>query len=164
MFIDYQKKPIRQDSNEIFVMQLRSSIIVGYGLDDRGIVVRFLVRQGIFGSFKHSDRIRSPRSLLFSVYCGRFPKRLKKSQSAVKYTRMSSSARLRISRALYPLSHILIFVVPSIMHYSSEISPTRCNNCVFILLNGFTLHVSGDNLTHHQEYICCIWAQVSRLT
>ena len=32
-----------------------------------------------------------------------------------------------------------------------EISPTRCNNCVFIR-NGFTLHVSGDNLTHHQEY------------
>ena len=58
----------------------------------------------------------------------------------------------------------LIFVVPSIMLYSSEISPTRCNNCVFILRNGFTLHVSGDNLTHHQEYICCIWPQVSRLT
>ena len=47
---------------------------------------------------------------------------------------------------------------------SSEISPKRCNNCVFILRNGFTLHVSGDNLTHHQEYICCIWPQVSRLT
>ena len=44
------------------------------------------------------------------------------------------------------------------------ISPTRCNNCVFILRTGFTLHVSGDNLTHHQEYICCIWPQVSRLT
>ena len=58
----------------------------------------------------------------------------------------------------------LIFVVPSIMLYSSEISPTRCNNCVFILRSGFTLHVSGDNLTHHQEYICCIWPQVSRLT
>jgi hypothetical protein len=29
----------------------------------------------------------------------------------------------------------LIFVVPSIMLYSSEISPTRCNNCVFILRN-----------------------------
>ena len=47
---------------------------------------------------------------------------------------------------------------------SSKISPTRCNNCVFILRNGFTLHVSGDNLTHHQEYICCIWPQVSQLT
>ena len=58
----------------------------------------------------------------------------------------------------------LIFVVPSIMLYSSEITPTRCNNCIFILRNGFTLHVSGDNLTHHQEYICCIWPQVSRLT
>jgi len=35
----------------------------------------------------------------------------------------------------------LIFVVPSIMLYSSEISPTRCNNCVFILRSGFILHV-----------------------
>ena len=61
-------------------------------------------------------------------------------------------------------SVFLIFVVPCIMLYSSEISPTRCNNCVFILRNGFTLHVSGDNLTHHQDYICCIWPQVSRLT
>ena len=34
----------------------------------------------------------------------------------------------------------------------------------FILRNDFTLHVSGDNLTHHEEYICCIWSQVSRLT
>ena len=62
------------------------------------------------------------------------------------------------------LPFFLMFVVPSIMLYSSEISPTRCNNCVFILRNGFTLHVSDDNLTHHQEYICCIWPQVSRLT
>jgi len=45
----------------------------------------------------------------------------------------------------------LIFVVPCIMLYIGEISPTRCSNCVFIR-NGFTLHVSGDNLTHHQEY------------
>ena len=51
-----------------------------------------------------------------------------------------------------------------IFEYNSEISPTRCNICVFILRNGFTLHVSGDNLTLHQEYICCIWPQVSRLT
>ena len=27
----------------------------------------------------------------------------------------------------------------------------------FFLCSGFTLHVSDDNLTHHQEYICCIW-------
>ena len=62
------------------------------------------------------------------------------------------------------MSVYMIFVVPSIMLYCSEISPTRRNNCVFILRNGFTLHVSGDNLTHHQQYICCIWPQVSRLT
>ena len=57
---------------------------------------------------------------------------------------------------LYKNITILIFVVPCIM-LNSEINPTRCNNCVFILRNGFTLHVSGDNSTHHQEYICCIW-------
>ena len=34
----------------------------------------------------------------------------------------------------------------------------------FVLRNGFTLHVSGDNSTHHQEYICCIWPQVGRYT
>ena len=55
-------------------------------------------------------------------------------------------------------------VVYKKLYLRIEISPTRCNNCVFILRNGFTLHVSGDNLTHHQEYICCIWPQVSRLT
>ena len=38
----------------------------------------------------------------------------------------------------------LIFVVP-------------CATIAFILRNGFTLHVSGDNSTHHQEYIRCIW-------
>jgi len=48
------------------------------------------------------------------------------------------------------------------MLYSSEISPTKCNNCVLFFANAFTLHVSGDNPTHHQEYMCCIWPQVSR--
>ena len=33
---------------------------------------------------------------------------------------------------------------------SGEICPTRCNNCVFLFT--VALHVSGDNLTHHQEY------------
>ena len=55
-------------------------------------------------------------------------------------------------------------VLKNVFLDSSEISSTRCNNCVFILRNGFTLHVSGDNLTHHQECICCIWPKVSRLT
>ena len=72
---------------------------------------------------------------------------------------MMGAFDIETCRAFY-----LIFVVPCIMFYSSEVSPTRCNNCVFILRNGFTLHVSGDNLTHHQEYICCIWPQVSWFT
>ena len=54
-------------------------------------------------------------------------------------------------------------VHPSTWMLYSEINPTKCNNC-FILRNGFTLHVSGDNSTHHQEYICCIWPQVGRYT
>ena len=45
-----------------------------------------------------------------------------------------------------------------------KIIPTRCNNCGLFFANAFTLHVSGDNLTHHQEYMCCIWPQVSRHT
>ena len=50
----------------------------------------------------------------------------------------------------------------SVHHACSEIIPTRCNNCGLIFPNA--LHVSGDNPTHHQEYICCIWPQVSRHT
>ena len=57
----------------------------------------------------------------------------------------------------YSDMQIVSYVFLKYISGSSEISPTRCNNCVFILRNGFTLHVSGDNLTHHQEYICCIW-------
>jgi len=34
----------------------------------------------------------------------------------------------------------------------------------FILRNCFTLHVSGENFTHHQEYICFIWNQVGSYT
>jgi len=35
----------------------------------------------------------------------------------------------------YYFTRLLIIVVLSIMLYSSEISPTRCNNCVFFLLH-----------------------------
>ena len=45
-----------------------------------------------------------------------------------------------------------------------KIIPTRSNNCVLFFTNAFTLHVSGDNPTHHQEYMCFIWRQVSRHT
>jgi len=38
-----------------------------------------------------------------------------------------------------------------------KIIPTRCNNCGLFIANAFTLHVSGDSPTHHQEYMCCIW-------
>ena len=43
-----------------------------------------------------------------------------------------------------------IFVVPCIMHNSEIIQQDA--TIAFILRNGFTLHVSGDNSTHHQEY------------
>ena len=58
-------------------------------------------------------------------------------------------AQLDCSKGMLKLT--LKFTLKLLLH-SGEISPTRCNNCDFILLNGFTLHVSGDNLTHHQEY------------
>ena len=44
----------------------------------------------------------------------------------------------------------LIFVVPCIM-LNSEINQQDAT-IAFILRNGFNLHVSGDNSTHHQEY------------
>ena len=63
---------------------------------------------------------------------------------------------IEIYRLTSPCDFFLFICFLNMCIDSSEISPTRCNNCVFILRNGFTLHVSGDNLTHHQEYICCI--------
>ena len=45
----------------------------------------------------------------------------------------------------------------SLKQNGSEISPTRCNSCVFILRSGFTLHVSGDNLTHHQDFLVFLY-------
>ena len=57
----------------------------------------------------------------------------------------------------------LIFVVPCIMLYSGEISPTRCNNCVFYsqwlysTCFGWQSHPSS-------EVQCCICPQVSWLT
>ena len=44
----------------------------------------------------------------------------------------------------------LIFVVPCIM-LNSEINQQDAT-IAFILRNGFNLHVSGDNSTHHQEF------------
>ena len=80
----------------------------------------------------------------------------------------STTSFLHLSRGLpvspYSLqcSRYKLFWHSLVLHSSSmttpsqseggEISPTRCNNCVFFIHNGFTLHVSGDNLTHHQEY------------
>ena len=45
-----------------------------------------------------------------------------------------------------------------------KIIPTRCNNCGLFIANVFILHISGDNPTHHQEYMCCMWPHVSRHT
>ena len=98
----------------------------------------------------------------FAFYGGRTVKTLR--GACIKQIFNQNRALYNIPQNVVNKFLNLIFVVPSIMLYSSEISPTRCNNCVFILRNGFTLHVSGDNRIHHQEYICCIWPQVSRLT
>ena len=46
----------------------------------------------------------------------------------------------------------------------SENNSNEMQQLRFILRRCFTLHVSGDNPTHHQEYMCCIWPQVSRHT
>ena len=53
---------------------------------------------------------------------------------------------------IYKIQLKIPYKIHVCVHIMVKLSPTRCNNCVFILRNGFTLHVSGDNLTHHQEY------------
>ena len=57
----------------------------------------------------------------------------------------------------------LIFVVPSIMLYSGEISPTRCNNCVFY--SQWLYSTCFGWQSHPSSRVqCCIWPQVSWLT
>ena len=68
----------------------------------------------------------------------------------------------------YPMnavtSGVMLLSLPSMTrnYYIVKIIPMRCNNCVLFFANAFNLHVKGDNPTHHQEYMCCIWPQVSR--
>ena len=49
-------------------------------------------------------------------------------------------------------------------NFCSENNSNEMQQLRFILRKCFTLHVSDDNPTHHQEYMCCIWPQVSRHT
>ena len=129
-----------------------SQVTAGYGLDERGIVVRFPARQGILCSFKHSDRIRSSQSLLYSVYCGLFPKRLKRPQNTVKH--VPSRARLKFSRALYPVSDML-FVTRTGKHLSLNSELHSVSNRgkmrkIFLVVNKFmnkTYRRSVYNLT-----------------
>jgi hypothetical protein len=57
----------------------------------------------------------------------------------------------------------LIFLVPCIMLYIGELSPTRCNNCVFysqwLYSTCFGWHCHPSSGVQ-----CCIWSQVSWLT
>jgi len=53
----------------------------------------------------------------------------------------------------------LIFVVPCIMLYYSEISPTRCNNCVFY--SQWLYSTCFGWQSHPSSGVqCCIWPQV----
>ena len=69
---------------------------------------------------------------------------------------------------IVPLHHqhmylFLIFVVPCIMLYSGEISPTRCNNCVFYSQWFFSTCFGWQS--HPSSGVqCCIWPQVSWFT
>ena len=57
----------------------------------------------------------------------------------------------------------LIFVVPCIMLYIGEISPTRCNNCVFY--SQWLYSTCFGWQSHPSSGVqCCIWPQVSWLT
>ena len=114
--------------------------------------------------------IKSLKSITFQaeIFTGTVPAKLYFGGSAAKELKMNMIRQLHFWKChrSFLFKHILliqiltftifqgmnlIFVVPSIMLYSSEISPTRCNNCVFILRNGFTLHVSGWSRQHDTE-------------
>ena len=64
---------------------------------------------------------------------------------------------------VYSNTFFLIFVVPCIMLYSGEISPTRCNNCVFY--SQWLYSTCFGWQSHPSSGVqCCIWPQVSWLT
>ena len=45
------------------------------------------------------------------------------------------------------------YFVTIIAHHSNNSQTVQQDATIaFFIRNGFTLHVSGDNLTHHQEY------------
>jgi len=59
--------------------------------------------------------------------------------------------------------NFLIFVVPCIMLYSGEMSPTRCNNWVFY--SRWLYSTCFGWQSHPSSGVqCCIWPQVSWLT
>ena len=49
----------------------------------------------------------------------------------------------RLPPTLHKCQMHLLCIFPTMVAFSSEISPTRCNNCDFILRNGFTDDVAG---------------------
>jgi hypothetical protein len=80
----------------------------------------------------------------------------RKTQQDIKT--VSQATQYRINQEIN-----LIFVVPCVMLYSGEISPTRCNNCVFYSQWLFSTCFGWQS--HPSSGVqCCIWPQVSWLT
>ena len=66
----------------------------------------------------------------------------------MNFLRIEISARFLAFDCELKQVPFLIFVVPSIMLYSSEISPTRCNNCVFLFsAMAYVLLMMGEIVT-----------------
>jgi hypothetical protein len=76
-----------------------AGIATGYGLDDRGVGVRFLVGSRIFSSPRRPDRLWGPTNLLFNGYRG-------KSGRVVKLTtHLQLLPWLRKCGSIHPLAH-----------------------------------------------------------
>jgi hypothetical protein len=57
----------------IVLSTLPVGIVIGYGLGDPGVRVRFAIRSRIFTSHYRPDRLCGPPSLLSNGYRGSFP-------------------------------------------------------------------------------------------
>jgi hypothetical protein len=123
-------------------MHRNITLVTGYGLNSRGVGVRFPVGVGFFSSPRRSDRFWGPSSLLSSGYRGLFPRG--ESGRGVKLTNhLQLLPRLRIRGSIHSLPIRLNGVV---LHYLSA-GTTLSLPISYFLRNHFPICMC-DRLPH----------------